>query len=349
MVTHSKALLAALIALCFMALISQSTAGTVKTLPPVQVKSFGPPVWVVKYGSDTMYIIGSITPIPTKMIWSRRDIRLLLSGANVLILPFRLEIYERVSLVKEAKLDWLEHYRWPYNAKGSSLKTRLDARTYSLWRRTWQKYGNSTSPPDQLRPYYAFKRLFRSYEHRHNLSAHYLLHLLRSIAEHYSLDIKSPVYVWHVHHAQATWLTMTEMSPRCFYNSLKTMNSDYHLLDRRAKAWSVGDMPMLEKLGFGSNIPACPRDDEYFLSHGFPDIPKLSGKWWAQYVFSAMRRHRTIVAVEPVWSLENGVLTNLEALGARITAPRLQAARALKANLISKSLSHRSPHFKKAQ
>lgn len=320
------------IALCIATFSSQSYASTINALPPVQVNSLGPPVWVVRYHSDTMYIIGSISPLSKSMDWSEKDVRLLLSGAKALILPVRLAIYRHVSLIREAKLDWLERYRWPYNSNGRTLRTLLDDKTYRLWKHTWQKYGGNSPPPDKLRPYYAFKLVFHKYERAHNLSEKYLSHLLRSIGGHYSLQIKSPTYVWRVPHAQATWLTMTQFSQHCFYNSLKTLNGDYSVLYWRAKAWSVGNMSLLQRLGFSANVPACQRDSKFFRAHGFPDVPKHAGKWWAHYVISAMRKYKIIVDVEPIWSLENGMLTHLSALGATVVAPKLQGTLRLKQN-----------------
>jgi hypothetical protein len=319
-----------LFALCSTVLLlgmrtAMAVSSGVITMKTVQVMSPGPPVWIAKFGSDTVYVVGSISPLPATLAWPQRNIAALISGASKVIMPARLELYKSVSIIEEAKLDWLQHYRWPKNPRGSTLKSRLDKKTYSTWRRTWAKFDPHSEPPDRLRPYFAYKEVLRKYEAHFDLRTKMFQRQVSHIARRYGIPVAKPVLVWNVADPELTWKGLSRMSPHCFAASLATLQqSTFARLYWRAKAWSVGYMPGLKRLGYSSGLFACNWNSQVLAQAGMPDdYLKLAGQWWAQYVAAAARKYHVIVVIERVSTLENRGISDLIKLGAVVISPDL--------------------------
>ena len=240
-------------------------------------------------------------------------------------MPARLELYKSVSLIEEAKLDWLEHYRWPKNPRGSTLKSRLDKQTYSTWRRTWARFAPHSEPPDRLRPYFAYKEVLRKYEAHFGLKTKMFQHQVGHIARRYGIPVARPVLVWNVADPELTWKGLSRMSPRCFAASLVTLQqSTFARLYWRAKAWSVGYMSGLKHLGYSSGLFVCNWNSQVLARAGMPnDYQKIAVHWWAQYVAAAARKYHVIVVIERVSTLEDRGITDLIKLGATVKSPNL--------------------------
>ena len=135
----------------------------------VQGKQPGPRLWKVTYGENTLWIVGTLSPLPTGMQWDSTRVERLVAASQQVIWKPSLSVGADVGVFKGA------YFAFPLkrsegNPDGKMLKDVLPADTYAQWLTHKQRYLGNNRSIESKRPMFAAGKLYEAALKRSRLS-----------------------------------------------------------------------------------------------------------------------------------------------------------------------------------
>ena len=305
-----------------------------KTLDTVVVTGTlpGPGLWKVTDGDRTLWLLGTVSPLPKNMIWDSAEIEEIVSQADEIIAPggavadvgatdvFRMMLLAR-SAIAATK-----------NADGNELKDVLPEPVYARWAAMKTKYMGDNRKVERSRPMFASQDLYFSAISTAGMTQESIVwNRVVEIAEandisitqtriQFPLDIDRKAY-----RAGIAALAESRINDQeCFTRTVDTLEADLDVMKRGANAWATGDLGMLRELNYSEVQPACKRT--YDAVMGFqkkPGLTEQASSAWLAAVERALKRNAVTFAVLPMSEMigADGVLARLKALGYVVVEP----------------------------
>jgi hypothetical protein len=118
----------------------------------------GPGLWKVRNGDNTLYILGTLSPLPKKMAWRSREVESVLSRAKQVI-PARSDVDADIGPIKAVQL-YLQYRKLRGNEDKQTLEQVLPADLYQRFEGLRQKYAPRERDMLQRRPLLAAGELW---------------------------------------------------------------------------------------------------------------------------------------------------------------------------------------------
>ena len=293
---------------------------------PVQVvisgRYRGPKLWCVSKNGHALWLLGTVTPLPKRMVWQTDDIQGLLRQTQEVIPA------------------------WPSVGIGFHPFTALHL--YALWRKAQTNPGHqplqAVLPPalyarfstlklrfaphdrriEQLRPILAARRLYDDALAASDLTPRNdiqrtVLGLARqgSVPIHQDkLLVKDPVDVMRD-------LTQTPRSAEidCLQSVVTRLESDLGPMQARARAWALGDVALLRRLPHTDNRATCL--EAVSGSARVRALVAQAQQDWMSAAVQALDHNRTTLALQSMDLLlgPDGTLATLERMGYHVEGP----------------------------
>ncbi|MEO7941504.1 MAG: TraB/GumN family protein [Burkholderiaceae bacterium] len=126
----------------------------------VQAVAPGPPIWRVSRGDHSLWILGTVSPLPKDTQWQPRDVEAVLAHADEVLMPsgayVRLgfgSMFLAASLAPSAR-------RMQYNPGRATLSQVLPPATHAQWLILKAKYIGKDDKTESLRPMFAADKLY---------------------------------------------------------------------------------------------------------------------------------------------------------------------------------------------
>ena len=145
--------------LLYPAAIAAPVASSTEAMDEVVVSGEqpGPGLWKVTKGNHTLWILGTLTPLPQKMTWRSREVEKVVAASNEVIgqesVSPNIGFFRGISLLPSL-------LRARYNPNGATLKDVLPAPLYARWSRLKAQYIGNDSGIERWRPMFAAIRLY---------------------------------------------------------------------------------------------------------------------------------------------------------------------------------------------
>lgn len=322
--------IAAVVLLCANTAGAAATAGATalpqETAVPLQVvisgRYRGPKLWRVSKGEHALWVLGTVAPLPRRMIWQTQDMQGLLRQTQEVIPA------------------------WP--AVGIGFHPFVALHLYALWRKAQTNPGHlplqAVLPPplyarfsalklrfaphdrriEQLRPILAARRLYDEALAASDLTPHNdvqgtVLELARrdSVAIHEDkLLVKDPVDVMR---------DLTDI-PRsaeiaCLRSVVTRLETDIGPMQTRARAWAIGDVALLRRLPHVDNRATCL--EAVSGSARVRALVEQAQQDWMAAAVQALDRNRTTLALQSMDRLlgPDGTLATLRRMGYTVEGP----------------------------
>jgi len=273
-------------------------------------------------GDHVLWILGTVTPLPKKMIWQSDSVEAVLQqsqevvpawpsfgiGAN----PFtalRVWIQWRSIQKNPDRMDLQEVVPPPLYARFSALKQRYAAKDTRL---------------DQLRPAFAAERLLDEALDATGLTMHNevqqtVLKLARKhgVRIHQDkLKVEHPVDV-----LKDVGKTPLSGEIACLEAVIGRLETDLGPMQARARAWALGDVDTLRKLNHPDDRTPC--IEAVSTSNRVRDLIARAQEDWFLSVEDALARNRSTLAVQSMDRLlgERGTLAILRKEGYEVEGP----------------------------
>ncbi len=320
-------LAAAAMLLCPVAGATADQSGTAAQVSvPVQVvisgRYRGPKLWRVSKDGHALWLLGTVTPLPKRMVWQTEDIQRLLRQTQEVIPawpsvgigfhPFTaLHLY---ALWRKAQT----------NPDSVSLQTVLAPDLYARFSTLKVRYAPRDRRIEQLRPILAARRLYDEALAVSDLTPRNdiqrtVLDLARqeNVPIHQDkLLVKDPVDVMR---------DLTEI-PRsaeiaCLQSVMTRLETDVGPMQVRARAWALGDVALLRRLPHTDNRATCL--EAVSGSARVRALLAQAQQDWMNAAVAALAQNRTTLALQSMDLLlgPEGTLATFKRMGYQVAGP----------------------------
>ncbi len=294
----------------------------------------GPALWQVTLpGSgpaggapNTLWIMGTLRPLPRKMEWRSMAAERALTSAGRdggVFIPYRPDIdvkagpFALVGLFFSARAALKD-------PGGQPLRETLPAPLHARFEALRRQHAPRDGSLEKRRPAIAAIELFSAALDRAKLSGRVDVEALlarqarkRGVkVRPVALDLAEPKAILA---ELAAMPRETELA--CVEATLHRLETDLGPMRARADAWSVGDLETLRSLPFPPQETTC--SDAVATSPRFKALMQRAREGWLEAVSQALRAHRVSVTTAPIQSLlrPGGIADQLRARGFVVTPP----------------------------
>jgi hypothetical protein len=291
----------------------------------------GPALWKVRRGDHTLWIMGTLTPLPSKMSWRSAQVEdVILRSGEIL---GRYESRARIKGGNFAALRFLPAImRLRFNADGRTLREVLPPDVYARWSAAHRRFfGRDPDPKDRARPFYAADLLFDQALEKSGLSEKDAVWpKVGDLARRHKVRIRQLQIELPVDDPKGLIKDFAAVSPdketACLVATLDRIDRDLPDMRRRAQAWAVGDVATLRALPVVNQQQTCV---EALLER--PKLRELANQARAKVqadrpgiIHYMLLAHANSFTAEPLDELlkPDGLLARLRAAGYTVEEPQ---------------------------
>lgn len=289
----------------------------------------GPGMWIVRKGGNDLYLLGTMSPLPTRMQWQAKRVQAVLAQAQEVIrmrgvrLDVKMGFFSSVFLLP--KLLGVRK-----NPDDKTLRDMVAPGSYARWLALKARYIGSDRGIERWRPLFAAQELYRDAMKKNDLDGRDVVWpvVAKAIEEHHPVVtvVSEPITITDPKPLLAEWSKTTLDDLACFDNTMRFIETDLDAMRARANAWSTGDMAALRTLPPAASWDACnDAISEAGIGKriGFGDAWRSLDAKWLAAAETALGRNTVSFAALPLERLlgANGYLARLQARGYTVIAP----------------------------
>lgn len=273
----------------------------------------GPGLWKVTRGENTLWILGTHSPLPRQLTWRSQQVEWVMTEAQQVIGPYAASISLRGG-------D-------PLAVKSPPLRKLLSRKQYAQWRALKQKYLGDVDEIERVLPVSA-ALLLRSaaFERAGLANADMVWRQIYAAAERYAVPVSASHQVdktieWNARQAADA----ERIGVDFLLKTMNTLESDLRAARLRANAWATGDVEALRaQAARDQNFSELYASSWPFLSEEeLHSLQTATDTRWLVAAERALKRNRTTFAALPIYLLldDAGLPASLRALGFEVAAP----------------------------
>jgi uncharacterized protein YbaP (TraB family) len=282
----------------------------------------GPRLWKVHKGDHVLWILGTMTPLPKKMIWQSDAVEAVLQQSQEVVPAWpAFGIGANPFTALRVWIEWRSIQKIPDRM---DLREVLPPELYARFSALKARYAPKDSKLDELRPAFAAERLLDEALDASGLTVHNevqqaVLKLARKqgVKIHQDkLRVEHPVDV-----LKDVGKTPLQGEIACLEAVVGRLETDLGPMQARARAWALGDVDELRKLNHPEDRTAC--IEAVSSSTRVRDLIAQAQDDWFLSVEDALARNRSTLAVQSMDRLlgENGSLAKLRKEGYEVEGP----------------------------
>lgn len=327
------ALVAALALTAGRGLRAQPAAASPATLPPpvaaaplpevvVEGRHEGPRMWTVRRGDHTLWILGTVTPLPKKMVWQPDAVRAVLRESQEVVPAWpAYGIGANPFTALRVFIQWRRMQKPPDRLP---LRETLPPALYARVTALEARYGPHDAHLEELRPMLAAERLTTKVLDASGLALRNevqktVLELARAQGVRIRQDklkIEDPVDV-----LKDVGATPLSAEIACLDAVVTRLETDLGPMQARARAWALGDVDTLRQLSHPDDRTACIA--AVSTSERVRTLIARARDDWLLVVQESLARNRGTLAVQSMDRLlgEHGALAALRQRGYEVEGP----------------------------
>jgi uncharacterized protein YbaP (TraB family) len=290
----------------------------------------GPAMWRVRRGEHSLWIVGSLSPLPAKMTWRSRQVEQVIEQSGEILGQYDFRADLKGGLFVALRL-LPAVVRLRKNPDGATLRAVTPPDVYARYSTTYRRFhGKDPDPKDRLRPFAAADQLFDKALERTGLSTRAVVWpLVEKQAKQHKVRLREREFVIPLDEPKAL-IEELERVPRdrevaCLVATLDRIDQDLPNMRRRAEAWAIGDVPTLQALPWVDEGKTCL--DALMVQPKLRALieeqqARVEADWpgIVEYMLLAHETSLTVVSIQQLWG-EKGVLARLRASGYIVEEP----------------------------
>jgi uncharacterized protein YbaP (TraB family) len=282
----------------------------------------GPGLWRVVNGDRTLYILGTLRPLPKKMVWKSREVEEVVARAQ-LVIPERTDVDADLGPIKAMRLyfQWRDVRR---NADGAALADVLPPDLYARFQALRAKYAPNKRDMLKRRPVLAAGELWTEALDGAGLSLRVGVdRRVRSLAKQNRVPVAEPTLRVEDPRALLAEVAQIPLDAEiaCMRATLDRLESDLANARTLAEAWATGDVELIRSKAEWQHEQAC-----WASLTSAPKLAELRRRFdeiWFEEAVRAIETRDVTLAVAPMPTLlkPGGVLEQLAARGYEVISP----------------------------
>ena len=287
----------------------------------------GPALWKVTNGENTLWILGTYSPLPKDMRWRSAQVEAVLGESQELLGPA--DVSSNIGIFRGMRL-LPSLLRARANADGAVLKDLLPPQLYARWSTLKQRYIGRNDKMERWRPMFAGFALYsRALQDAGLTEGNVVGPVIKRTLKNRHIKLTNPKVKIEIEDPRKLISDFRDTSAdadiACMATLLDRVEHGMDGLRQRANAWATGDIDTLRHSAGIESVDAC-------LTAAI-SVPSIREKFdlalgearshWIAAAELALRTNRSTFAVLPMRSLlaADGELEQLRALGYRVEAP----------------------------
>lgn len=336
-------LLASLLLSSSPALMAGHMAGALQDAPPVSAPvanddvvdlapmvvsgvHAGPGLWKVRHGEHTLYLLGTVSPLPKRMEWISPQVESVVARSQEVIAPPSVSVGSNIGVMR-GMLLLPSLLKMRKNPDGRPLQDVVPDAMYARWLPLKARYLERDRSVEEWRPIFAAEALYRA---AMKASALEVSGVVQPVVERVAkrnkvpitrVEIKLPVEEPRAVIREFNNSALEDVD--CFDKTLSRIETDLDVMRERANAWAVGDIEALRALPYESQYTVCMRAvtaTGLARKLGIDDIDVQLAQAWVAAADKALAAHPTSFATLPM-ELAEPYLARLRAKGYTVEAP----------------------------
>lgn len=287
----------------------------------------GPGLWQVRKGDHTLYILGTVQPLPKKMTWRSRSVESVIAQSQEVLTNTDVEadIGFFKGLMLAPSIVGIRK-----SPEGKTLQQVLPADLYARWITLKTRYMGRDAGIEKWRPIFAAQELYSKAIEKSELSySNVVWPVVKKIANKNGIKITTPQIVVEIEKPRAAIKEFKKSSLDdldCFAKTLQRLETDLESMRARANAWAIGDVETLSKLAPPDQNAACREaimNSQVVQERGFQDVPTRMSRAWADAAERALTENKNTFAVLTISEMfrSDGYIAMLQSRGYVVEAP----------------------------
>lgn len=282
----------------------------------------GPGLWKVRNGERTLYILGTLSPLPKKLQWRSREVESVMARADRFI-PASGDVSVDVGPIRAVQL-FMQYRKLRGNDDKQTLDAVLPPELYERFEALREKYAPRERGLGKLRPVLAAGELWREGIDRSGLT---LRNDVNRNIEKLAKKAKVPIVKakLRIDDPRGTLAEVGEIplarEIACMSATLDRLETDLAAARERARAWSVGDVEILRSPSLLQQQDAC--WSALLTSPKIAAIRRDFDRSWMELAVESLERYDTTLAVVPIIELfkRDGIVAMMRARGYTVEEP----------------------------
>jgi uncharacterized protein YbaP (TraB family) len=272
----------------------------------------GPGMWKVTNGENSLWILGTHSPLPQRLRWRSQDVEIAISEAQQVLGNYSASFTMRGGN--------------PLSMKGKPLRRLLPRRAYSQWQSLKKRYiGRNTEIETALPVTAALVLRSNAYAEAGLASADSILNELHRLANSYQVPVTNDHQVTKLIAGMPADGDAERKGVEFLIATMKNLESDLKTARARANAWAIGDIEALRAQAAADTTTAqlYASSWPYLTDAELAALTAETDARWLAAADRALRRNHTTVATLPIFMLlrRDGLLAALRARGFEVIEP----------------------------
>ena len=279
-------------------------------------------MWRVRQGDHVLWILGTVSPLPKKLVWQPDEVQAVLKQVQEVVPAWpSYGIGANPITALRVYIQWRRMQKPPDHLP---LRETVPPELYARVAALEARYDPHDGTLEQLRPMLAAERLLTKVLDASGLTAHNevqarVLELAREAGVRVRQDklkIEDPVDV-----LKDVGAAPLSGEIACLETVVTRLETDLGPMQQRARAWALGDVATLRSLPHTDNRTACVA--AVSTSERVRSLIERAQDDWLLSVQEALKHNRGTLAVQSMDRLlgEHGTLALLKARGYEVEGP----------------------------
>jgi len=264
-----------------------------------------PAIWELRKGNKTLWILGTLYPVPKGVDWDPAPIRIRVAVSQVVLGPMGMSVGENIGFVRGLfLLPALRRSR--FNPDGRTLHDVLPPATYARWESARARFLPEADDVERFRPIYAAFELDNAAIARAGLEPPRRKSIVEEAAKHYGVpivDVRLKVRIDAPRKALKQFNASQLDDARCLEETLDRIDHDLVKMRERAEAWAAGDVERLRTLPVREQWETCLTafgSTDVARQHGVSNVPRQMEARWLAEARKALATHDRVFSTLPV-------------------------------------------------
>jgi len=282
----------------------------------------GPNLWRVSRGDHVLWLLGTLDPLPKRMVWRSREVEQVIAQAQE-VLPSSPDVSASIGPISLIRL-YLQYRRTQRIPEKGDLRESLPPALYARFSALKLRYDRHDRKIEEMRPMFAALRLYERAIDASDLTSRNDIEreVVRLARKHHVSIHRTAV---HLSDPRGVLTEVGEIPPAaqiaCLEATLERLEDDLGPMQVRARAWALGDVDTLRRLPYPKQRAIC--TTTVASSPRIKVLMARAASDWEAALEDALAKNRTTLATKPMYDLigAGGTLATLRAKGYAVEGP----------------------------